>query len=32
MRISATLNCWICRFLVGQYSTPYSIAGRIVVL
>src|SRR4051812_3906597 len=32
MRICATPSCWTCRLLVGQHSTPYNIAGRIVVL
>jgi hypothetical protein len=32
MRISATLSCWTCRILVGQYSAPYNMVGRIVVL
>jgi hypothetical protein len=32
MHISATLSCWICHLLVGQYSAPYNMAGRITVL
>ena len=32
IRISATLSCCTCRLFVGQYSAPYNIAGRIVVL
>jgi hypothetical protein len=32
IHISATLSYWICRFLVGQHSAPYNIAGLIVVL
>jgi hypothetical protein len=32
MRISATLSCWTCRLLVGQYSAPYNMTGRIAVL
>jgi hypothetical protein len=32
MCISATLSCWTCRLLVGQYSALYNMAGRIVVI
>jgi hypothetical protein len=32
MRISVTLSCWTCRLLVGQYSDPYNMVGRIAVL
>jgi len=30
--ISATLICWTRHLFLGQYSAPYSIAGRIAVL
>jgi hypothetical protein len=32
MRISATLSCWTCHLLVGQYSALYNMVGRITVL
>uniref|UniRef100_A0A0A9CP84 Uncharacterized protein n=1 Tax=Arundo donax TaxID=35708 RepID=A0A0A9CP84_ARUDO len=32
MCISATLNRWTYRLLVGQYSAPYNIAGLIIIL
>jgi hypothetical protein len=32
MCISATLNCWTCHLLVGQYSASYNMTGRIIVL
>jgi hypothetical protein len=32
MCISATLSCWTCRLLVGQYSAPYNMTGWIAVL
>jgi hypothetical protein len=27
MHISATLSCWTCRLIVGQYSAPYNMVG-----
>jgi hypothetical protein len=32
MCISATLSCWTCHLLVGQYSASYNMTGRIAVL
>jgi hypothetical protein len=28
----SSFSCWTCHLLVGQYSAPYNMAGRIVVL
>jgi hypothetical protein len=32
MHTLATLRCWTCHFLVGQYSTLYNMDGQIAVL
>jgi hypothetical protein len=32
IRISATLSCWTCRLLVGQYYASYNMTGQITVL